>query len=112
MTNCYLNDGTHYKLEARLRALATEKYCYVIGVFDCCRERIIKDKNRGVSEEEEFNNAKENLILSFGCRPTAGVPKKSTLAASYFAYLQDMARSNEVQDGRMFFILPSELNYF
>ena len=42
-TMCLLNDGKVYPLEKNLRSLAKMESCYVIGVMDCCRERIRRD---------------------------------------------------------------------
>ena len=35
---------TRYNLEHRLRSLGMEEGGYILGIFDCCRERISQDK--------------------------------------------------------------------
>ena len=119
---CLFNDGKRYPLENNLRSMSLMDCCYAISVFDCCREKVHGQENRGIEDIEEdediqaafaqCNNAKENFIVTFGCKPSRLVPKKSTLAANYLTYLQNMGRINVQQVGRMFFILPTALTSF
>ena len=49
--------------------------------------------------------------MTFGCKPAAGVPIKSTIARNYFKYLRMSAK--EVQEtGQKLFVLPGCLNFF
>ena len=78
-TMCLLNDGKAYPLEKNLRSLAKMHCCYVIGVLDCCRERIRRGEMamRGVGDEGEDEeedalfgqpkDATENFIITYGC---------------------------------------------
>ena len=85
-TMCLLNGGPPYPLEKNLRSLAKMQCCYVIGVLDCCREKIRRDQMamRGLGGEDEDDeddqlfgqpkDATENFIITYGCQPTDGVP--------------------------------------
>ena len=107
-TSIILNGPKTYPLERMLRGLAMAEGSYVIAVFDCCRERMQALQMRGgngpespleIEEDDcayDLNGApagsQENLIMSFGCKPSAGVPAKSTLARTYFRYIRKSAR--------------------
>jgi hypothetical protein len=49
--------------------------------------------------------------MTFGCRPSDGVPAKSTIAKAYFRYLKKAAQPT--QDGSAnIVVLPGCLNFF
>ena len=87
-----------------------------MALFDCCRERLPKEEMRGRStydEDEDIINepkSEENLIITFGCMPTAGVPAKSTVARSYFRHLRHSARVKDLGVGSL--VLPGNLSFF
>ena len=87
-----------YPLEKILRDIACTDGSYVISLFDCCRERLPQELMRGlgaVDEDEDFINepvSSENLIITFGCMPSDGVPAKSTISKAYFRHLRHSAR--------------------
>ena len=71
-----------------------------MGLFDCCREEVSSNDDRGTGG----NHGGMNLILSFGCPPSSTTPKKSTIAVDYFEHLK--LKANQ-QDGTV--ILPDAL---
>lgn len=86
LTYAVLNEEKTYPLEGNLRALAAdEDYdTFIIGLFDCCREKVVAvEGDRGSGD-----HAGMNLILSFGCSPNNTTPKKSTIAVNYFEHLK------------------------
>ena len=82
-----------------LRSLAKAEGTYVIGLFDCCREKMAAATQRGLGGasagviDVSGGNAEtqENFILTYGCPPTEGVPAKSTIANAYIKYLKKAA---------------------
>ena len=52
---------------------------------------------------------KENLVITYGCQPSDGVPIKSTLAKSYFRWLRKSAKPFE---NKQVFVIPGCLNSF
>ena len=100
-TYMVLNGKRFYPLEKMLRSFAQSDGSYVVSVFDCCREKLPPSQTRGLNttdfdEGDMFlaapEDSQENLIMTFGCRPSAGVPAKSTIAKSYFRYLRNSAK--------------------
>lgn len=119
-TYMVLNGKRPYPLEKMLRSFAQSDGSYVISVFDCCREKLPASQTRGLGASEDFDggdmflaapeDSQENLIMTFGCRPSAGVPAKSTIAKAYFKYLRHSA--NPTPDGENYIVLPGCLNFF
>ena len=112
-----LNGKRMYPLEKMLRSLAKSDGSYVVSVFDCCREKLPPTATRGLNlgdfdQDLDFvpENCQENLIMTFGCRPSAGVPAKSTIAFQYFKYLTKSAQMHP--SGQAFIALPGCLNFF
>ena len=96
--------GTYlYPLENQLRNLAKGASTYVIGLFDCCRE---KQKFRGSPSVDLAADDDENLILAFGCPPSRYTPAQSTLATDFFDFLCNSADANG------YVSLPGNLNFF
>ena len=123
-TFAVLNGKKCYPLERMLRALATAEGSYVCAVFDCCREKMPSSAFRGSGQADgaaELDDdtginllgapaeTQENIIMTFGCRPSAGVPAKSTIARTYFRYLRKAAI---LQNGEFQLQLPGCLNFF
>ena len=77
-TKCVLNGTRMYPLERQLRIIAKANGSYIISVFDCCREIIEKNFQRGMQlpqmmdddEDDEFEMddiSQHNFIVTFGC---------------------------------------------
>ena len=45
-----------YGLQARLNSLAQQQGTYVLGIFDCCREKILPAMRGGVPPEQLEDN--------------------------------------------------------
>ena len=85
-TKAMLNGKRHYPLEKSLRNLAKCDGSYVMGVFDCCREKLdpnLATRGGGGAmdiDEEDMDDAvnledsQENFIMTYGCQPSSGVP--------------------------------------
>lgn len=128
MDNCtysVLNGARMYPLEKMLRCVAKADGSYVVAVLDCCREKLPKQETRGfntqaiandgllISDDQEWigqpKGSQENIIITYGCQPSDGVPQKSKLAKSYFRYLRKSAQDyNDVKC----LMLPGCLNFF
>ena len=120
--NTYIicTDGKSFPLEKYLRIIGRMDQSYVIGLFDCCREKIAEGDFRGgkkidldslMNELEENDPSSEqtmhtNYLVTFGCPPSKGVPAKSTIAVAYFKFLKKSADDK----GRI--VLPGPLNFF
>ena len=118
------NGKRMYPLESTLRCLAKADGSYVVSVFDCCREKMQQKPMRGrieansssydFEDESEWigkpNNSQENIIITYGCQPSQGVPAKSTLATTYFQYLGKSSQPSP--DGKRYLALPGCLNFF
>ena len=92
-----LNETKRYPMEKMLRSIAKMDGSYVMGLFDCCRERIVAEPSRGGGEADDDGMAaagnslpeqQENFIITYGCPPTEGVPAKSTIAKAYIKFLK------------------------
>jgi len=90
-TYCVVNGPRAYPLEKQLRCIAKQKGSYVVGVFDCCREKIpataMRGSGAGPDDDDdsleflaEQNVSHENFIITYGCQPSSGVAIKSTMA--------------------------------
>ena len=107
-----------YNLEEQLRILAKGPSVYVVGLFDCCRERSISTDSspRADSDETETRGTlgyiermvekDENLIFAFGCPPSRMTAVQSTLVKDFFEFLLKDA------DQTGFISLPGNLNFF
>lgn len=83
------NEKKNYPLEKQLRILATIANSYIVAVFDCCREKLPGQSRGGGDEDEEVKTqATTNLVMTFGCPPSDGVPDKSTIAIAFFDHLR------------------------
>ena len=126
MDNCtysVLNGQRMYPLEKMLRSLAKADGSYVVGVFDCCREKLKQKATRGFNAEAIMNEgmlvdeewigqpkgSQENIIITYGCQPSDGVLQKSSLAKTYFRYLRKSAQD---YNGGRHLMLPGCLNFF
>lgn len=119
-TYCVLNGAKMYPLEKMLRSFAKADGSYILAVFDCCREKLLQAVSRGLGAGQEFDedsptlgapiDCQENLIMTFGCRPSDGVPAKSTIATNYFKYMRRSA--NKLPTGDRVIVLPGCLNFF
>ena len=91
----------------QVRSLAKQAGSYVVALFDCCRERVkVPNPTKATETMQEGN-----LIITFGCPPTASVPARSTIARAYFTFLRDAAEGAEGgKQGRI--LLPGNLNYW
>ena len=95
---------TRYPLENSLRVLGNTDGSYVLGIFDCCREKFIVEATRGANTEGEMGAADHepedwrNCILTFGCPPNSGVSARSTIAVEFFRRLRYLA---DPSDGKV-----------
>ena len=106
MVSVILNQASSshlYPLEGQLRILSKGACAYVIGLFDCCRERISTRGGPGVPTAADYD---ENLILAFGCAPSRFTAAASTLAQDFFNFLVNAADENG------YVALPGNLNFF
>lgn len=88
-----LNEDKTFPLERKLRTLAIVESNYIIGLFDCCREKVRSQAMRGESASssssgDEGEQDGENYLFTFGCPPTEGVPSRSTVSRSYLRHLR------------------------
>ena len=81
-----------YPIEMQLRSLSKCGHAYVIGLLDCCREKV-KTRGGGHLEPPSFTDDGENIILAFGCPPSRETPAESTLAQDFFSFLASSADS-------------------
>ena len=86
-----------------MRILSKGASAYVIGLFDCCRERLDTRGGPGVPTVAEYD---ENLILAFGCAPSRLTAAASTLAKDFFKFLVNSADENG------YVALPGNMNFF
>ena len=80
-----------YNLEGRLRSLGGLDNSYVIGIFDCCRDKYTEDifhhevvKQRGepgTEKQEVIVEKGRNVFLIFGCPQNKSVPAESKIAS-------------------------------
>lgn len=122
-TKCVLNGSRMYPLERQLRIIAKANGSYVISVFDCCREIIMKNFQRGMqlpnmmddNDDDDFEMediSQHNFMVTFGCQPTDGVAQKSTIAKGYFRYLRMMANVSVNADNVGRIKLPKAIQLF
>ena len=80
--------------------------CYVIGLFDCCRELwVAPDRSSGANGDDDgiaFDEDYENTILIFGCAPGKKVAAVSTVATEFVQQLQTAVQ----EDGSI--VVPKE----
>jgi len=75
-----------------------------VALLDCCREKIdaikwrgsVKSADENLDLDSEFRaltalqgETRSNLIITYGCPPSKGVPTKSTIAVAYFKFLYE-----------------------
>lgn len=85
-----------------------------MALLDCCREKLPQEKMRGGNPYNDDGilakpDENENLIITFGCQPSEGVPAKSTIAKAYFRHLR---RSANILNRAGQFALPGNLSFF
>ena len=58
-----------------MRNIGAEEGAFVLGILDCCREKIPLQKRAGnnVKEDSDSEEAYSNFIISFGCPPSSYV---------------------------------------
>ena len=95
--------------------MGQEDNSYVIGIFDCCREKYSEAKfpklalrgDGDANEEKEVLVEKgQNVFLIFGCPANRGVPATSKIASQFFDILE-LARA---ENGSI--LLPDVGNVF
>ena len=84
-----------YPLQGQLKALSQEPGAYIIGIFDCCREKITK-KMRGNSEhppDNDMDDVNEYMehVFWFGCQENASVAANSDIAVEFFKEVKRVA---------------------
>ena len=79
-------DMACYPLEGKLRAIASSKVVFTVGLFDCCRVSS-NFGARGVSDGDKL----ENYLLIFGCCPSKTTRAKSTLVVDFFNFIEEFA---------------------
>ena len=89
-------------LERLVRLVAD--YAYVVALFDCCREKVTLNPKPAPSLSKNCTN----IILTFGCPPSATVDAFSTIAGEYFCFLREEAEDDK--GGRL--LLPGSMNYW
>ena len=72
-----------------MRNLGAEEGVFVLGILDCCREKInLQAKGFDSRQnEEEYTNC----VISFGCPPSKMVNADSMIAEEYFMKLLQFA---------------------
>ena len=95
-----------FPIEKKIRDLSEVSSCYVVGLFDCCREKMtvsevqdgkkmVKVDGRGggmMEEEEDYSVVKaRDLMIVFGCPPNSYTPAESTLTVGWFETLNEMS---------------------
>ena len=121
-TSMILNgESTMFPIEKMLRVIAGMKGTYVVALLDCCREKIDLTKWRGTSNHADLSPDLEslfaaqdtiqqrhdtNLLITYGCPPSQGVPAKSTIAVAYFKFLNGQKN----QKGEI--TLPGNISFF
>ena len=80
-----------YPLEKLLRAAAKDRKRTSFSlVFDACREEVkTRAGHGGVISDEDEECKQQNLIITYGCPPSATVPARSTISESIFARLKE-----------------------
>ena len=76
---------------------------------DAMRQDMANPMTRGLDDSEphvDEDISGVNFIFSFGCKPSSGVPARSTFAKDYFDHLKRMSNA----DGSV--ILPEALLYW
>ena len=67
----------------------------MIGVFDCCREKL-NEASRGLGpfinqNGNVYEERYQNILITFACPPNSSVAARSTLALDYFLKLRELA---------------------
>ena len=83
-----------FPLEAQMRKLGGEKGAFVLGILDCCREKLNEQNRAGMirtnfpEHDEDIYN---NCVISFGCPPSCTVNAESEIAVGFFERLRKIA---------------------
>ena len=78
-----------------MRWLGNEEGIFVLGILDCCREKITLPKKAGKSDKVDSEPSYSNCVISFGCRPSSTVNANSLIAVEYFKKLRQFANTND-----------------
>ena len=71
-----------YALQSRLYSLSQQKGTYVLGLFDCCREKIKPEMRGGGPAEpkdDDSGDDPQNSIMWFGCAENGGTDAASDM---------------------------------
>ena len=82
-----------FDLENKMRLIGAEEGAFVLGILDCCREKL-NLQAKGFDQAEVFRQYEEeytNCVISFGCPPSKMVNADSMLAEEYFIKLRQFA---------------------
>ena len=67
-----LNSKICYPLQSQLQSIAMLEGCYVLGIFDCCREKLRPAmRGGGPRGAEEDEGDDQNSVFWFGCKENA-----------------------------------------
>ena len=79
-------DVIKFDLEYKMRNIGAEEGAFVLGILDCCREKIPLPKKAGNKDQEGSysEEAYTNCVISFGCPPSGTVNANSQIAVEYF----------------------------
>ena len=90
-----------------MRNIGAEEGIFVLGILDCCREKLPQPTKAGYGEVEDSEpQLYSNCVISFGCRPSSTVNAESKIAVEYFAKLRQFANN---EDGSI--LVPGEKFY-
>ena len=75
-----------YPLQERLQGISQNPGVYVLGVYDCCREKLsMQMRGTGAREYDNLDEVDDqNSIFWFGCGENRGVDEKSNLCVDFF----------------------------
>ena len=82
-----------FDLEYKMRNIGAEEGAFVLGILDCCREKIPQQKRAGNVDAEGSNSEETytNCVISFGCPPSRTVNANSKIAVEYFQKIRQFA---------------------
>ena len=108
-----------FPFERKVRNLSLQRNTNVVTLLDCCREAVHKGEDVPVEEQIHIKNSKgelfddavyqaieqahddeELMTITFGCKPTYGVLRGSSLGPQYLTHLETFASKN---NGRVIF---------
>ena len=103
MCNSDVKKEIKFPFELFVRTLSTQPDCYVVTIFDACREEMpLSFRNGSNAAENDADSG--NLIMVLGCPPKGRVDAESTVIVEFFSQLKELASP---QDGMI--ILPGDL---